>query len=139
MADISLSLSLSLFFRSELTPHSVENTLVIIAASIPMIRPLFARAPKPSSSYEMNNRYGSRSVGKGYALSSRPHVSTGTAKFDNSSEEVILPVQGRGELGAIVKTIAFTVKEEEEQRTIGGDGYAKRSAVENGWSIGKKV
>jgi hypothetical protein len=133
MADISLTL-----LPQWANPRSVENTLVIIAASIPMIRPLFARAPKPTSSYEMNNKYNSRSLGKGYALSSTPHVSTGTAKFDNSSEEVILPVHGKGESGAIVKTIAITVKEDEE-RAIGGDGYGRRSVVVNGWSVGKKV
>jgi hypothetical protein len=71
-------------------------------------------------------------------LSSTPHVSRRTGKFDNSSEEVILPVQGNGESGAIVKTIAITVKEDEE-RAIGGDGYERRSVVENGWSVGKKV
>jgi hypothetical protein len=103
-----------------------------------MIRPLFTHAPKPNSSYEMNNKYNSRSLGKGYALSSTPHVSRGTGKFDNSSEEVILPVQGNGESGAIIKTIAITVKEDEE-RAIGGDGYERRGVVENGWSVGKKV
>jgi hypothetical protein len=100
-----------------------------------MIRPLFASPAKKTSSYEMNNRYGSAHAGnKGYALSSRPHVSAGTGKFDNSSEEVILPVQGgKGELGSIVKTIAFTVKEDEEQ-AVGGDyGVAER-----GWGIRKK-
>ena len=97
-----------------------------------MIRPLFARAPKNTSSYEMNNRYGSGHAGsKGYALSSKPHVSTG--KFDNSSEEVILPVQGKGELGGIVKTIAFAVREDEE-RDVGGD----YGVAEKGWSVSKK-
>jgi hypothetical protein len=86
----------------------------------------------------MNNRYGSRSVGKRYALSSRPHVSTGTVKFANSSEEVILPMEGKEESEAIIKTIAFTVKEDEE-RTVGGDGYERRRVVENGWSVGKAV
>jgi hypothetical protein len=97
-----------------------------------MIRPLFTHAPKNTSSYEMNNRYGSAQAGsKGYALSSKPHVSTG--KFDNSSEEVILPVQGKGELGGIVKTIAFVVKDDEE-RDVGGEyGVAER-----GWSVSKK-
>ena len=40
---------------------------------------------------------------------------------------------GKGELGSIVKTIAFTVKEDEEQ-AVGGDyGVAER-----GWGIRKK-
>jgi hypothetical protein len=82
------------------------------------------------------NKYGSSPVNKSYALSSGNHVRTG--KSGNSSEEMILPIQGEGELGNIMKTTVFTVISDEE-RTAGGDGNGRQSCVEPQWPVGEKV
>ena len=70
-------------------------------------------------------KYGSSNPSKGYVLSSRPQD---TGKFDNGSEEIILPVQGNREMGTIMKTMAFTV--EDEEANVGVDGYGTKSAAE---------
>ncbi len=117
MDQVSLTLSLPVLSHT-LRPEdlrkltdtlffSVENTLVIIAASMPMIRPIFAKKAirKPTSTYEMDGYGKSHSRGaKGYALSSGPRDRV--IKQHSSSEENILPLQGEG---AIVKKTDFIV------------------------------
>ena len=75
----------------------IENTFVIVAASIPLLRPLFNIAKQNArtayghgTSYEMN----SRSQGtKGFSTNkSQNH--TKSIQLQSSSEENILPVQG---------------------------------------------
>jgi hypothetical protein len=75
----------------------IENTFVIIAASIPLLRPLFNIAKQQAmtayggnTAYEMNSR--SRSNGtKGFSSS---HVQNKSIQLHSSSEENILQVQG---------------------------------------------
>lgn len=70
-----------------------EITLVNIAASVPLIRPLFKRPSTHAgnTSYEMNNRYAL--TNKGSRLRSRD-VESGKHSIDNTSEENILPIEG---------------------------------------------
>jgi hypothetical protein len=70
-----------------------EITLVNIAASVPLIRPLFKRPSTHAgnTSYEMNNRYAL--TNKGSRLRSRD-IESGKHSIDNTSEENILPIEG---------------------------------------------
>jgi hypothetical protein len=70
-----------------------EITLVNIAASVPLIRPLFKRPSTHAgnTSYEMKNQYAS--MNKGTRLRSRD-VESGKHSIDNTSEENILPIEG---------------------------------------------
>ena len=75
----------------------IENTFVIIAASVPLLRPLFNIAKQTAmtayggnTAYEMN----SRSHGtKGFSSANIPSK-TKSMQLHSSSEENILPVQG---------------------------------------------
>lgn len=71
----------------------IENTFVIIGASIPLVRPLFTRSKEHSltaygtnTAYEMNSRSQSNTKG---AFSGPQHKSI---TLQSSSEENILPV-----------------------------------------------
>ncbi|KAH8750714.1 hypothetical protein F5882DRAFT_310137, partial [Hyaloscypha sp. PMI_1271] len=70
-----------------------EITLVNIAASVPLIRPLFKRPSTNAgnTSYEMKNQYAS--ANKGTRLRSRD-IESGKHSIDNTSEENILPIEG---------------------------------------------
>lgn len=74
----------------------IENTFVIIAASIPLLRPLFNIAKQQAmtayggnTAYEMN----SRSQGTKNGFSSKSH-NVKSIQLQSSSEENILPLQG---------------------------------------------
>ena len=70
-----------------------EITLVNIAASAPLIRPLFKR-PSPqagNTSYEMKNQYAT--MNRGTRLRSRD-IESGKHSIGNTSEENILPIEG---------------------------------------------
>ncbi|CZR70080.1 uncharacterized protein PAC_19981 [Phialocephala subalpina] len=71
-----------------------EITLVNIAASVPLIRPLFKRPSTHAgnTSYEMKNQYAS--TNKGSRLRSRDVESGRHSILDNTSEENILPIEG---------------------------------------------
>lgn len=74
----------------------IENTFVIIAASIPLLRPLFNVAKQQAMT-----AYGANSA---YEMNSRSHGTKGfssvaqnkSMQLHSSSEENILPVQGAG-------------------------------------------
>jgi hypothetical protein len=73
----------------------VENTFVVIGASIPLMRPLFSRAKREAmsgyganSGYEMNSRSGNSK--KGPFSATRPK----SIVLQSSSEENILPLHG---------------------------------------------
>jgi hypothetical protein len=117
-----------LFFRWVI----VENTLVIVASSVPLLRPLFSAAKKTAMTH-----YGSNSA---YELGSRQNGSTAFAYGKNtvkshveasSSEENILPIQkvplgtkervqhfGKGDVeqGVIKKEIHYQVKYERDPK-----------------------
>jgi len=74
----------------------IENTFVIIGASIPLIRPLFSKAKQhalhaygANTAYEMNSRSQSGTNGTKKAFSAPQHKSIA---LQSSSEENILPV-----------------------------------------------
>lgn len=94
-----------------LTFSSVENVVVIIAASVPAVRSLFmSRVPKKSS-YEMHSDYhrnGSKLYGNGNHFGVRSHTSK-VYPAPESSEENILPVQGTRD---IAKSTSYTVSYE---------------------------
>jgi hypothetical protein len=117
-----------LFFRWVI----VENTLVMVASSVPLLRPLFSAAKKTAMTH-----YGSNSA---YELGSRQNGSTSFAYGKNtakshveasSSEENILPIQkvplgtkervqhfGKGDVeqGVIKKEVQYQVKYETDPK-----------------------
>ncbi|KAF8849911.1 hypothetical protein BDZ45DRAFT_603606 [Acephala macrosclerotiorum] len=107
----------------------VENSFVMIAASIPLMRPLFKKAKDSAmtrygqgSSYEL----GSRS--QGTKASAYARSQTKSVPLASSSEENILPIQNTGTRGSVA------VKGDEERGTIvkydGGEGIQKEVKVE---------
>lgn len=103
-----------LFFRWVI----VENTLVMVASSVPLLRPLFSAAKKSAITH-----YGSNSA---YELGSRQNGSTAFAYGKNtaksqvdasSSEENILPIQ-KVPLGTKERVQHFTGERDIEQGVI---------------------
>ena len=120
-----------MLFRSFFRWVIVENTLVMVASSVPLLRPLFSAAKKSAMTH-----YGSNSA---YELGSRQNASTAFAYGKNtvkshidasSSEENILPIQkvplgtkervqhfsGDVEQGVIKKEVHYQVKYEKDPK-----------------------
>jgi hypothetical protein len=119
-----------LFFRWVI----VENTLVMVASSVPLLRPLFSAAKKTamthygSQSYELGSRQNG-SAAFGYAKNTvKSYVNA------SSSEENILPIQkgpplgtkervqhfsGDVEQGVIKKEVHYQVKYETDPNALG--------------------
>ena len=96
---------------------STEGCLVDIAASVPLIRPLFTRSGLTSTTntYEMRDFSGQ----KGISSNSRAFTSrsnSGTVKLsDGGSEEGILPMQGTNN-GTILKQTSYVVEYDVEKQ-----------------------
>lgn len=114
----------------------VECTLVSIAASVPLIRPLFMKTKNRDNTnarmtYEMKNRYASN--GKASRLRSiDPEVGP-----DNSSEENILPVEGvkvDGKRNDIVLETSYNVRYDQKDTVSTKDVGAKS----NVWTGSRK-
>lgn len=107
----------------------IENAFVMIASSIPLMRPLFKKAKASamthygqSSSYEL----GSRAQGTGALAYARSQ--TKSVPLASSSEENILPIQNTGKRGS-----AAINGDEERGKTAkydGGEGIQKEVKVE---------
>lgn len=85
----------------------IENTFVIVAASIPLLRPLFSKAKQRAmtvygggTAFEMNSRSQSKSATKG-AFSAAQHKSIA---LQSSSEENILPIHGGSRLATNIES-----------------------------------
>lgn len=94
MVHVSYPASPAFPFSPILTKSSVENATVIIASSIPTLRPLFFPAKSKTSSYEMHSDYA-----KGRASASRPrsHVVAGShagVESGSSRENILVPKNG---------------------------------------------
>jgi len=100
-----------------------EGSLVDIAASAPLIRPLFRRANIKSTkiTYEMEDFNELR--GSSSTKAFRNNSGNGVGKLsDRTSEESILPLQGTD--GGIVKQSSFAVEYDlENGRQVGGGKY----------------
>jgi hypothetical protein len=120
----------------------VENTLVMVASSVPLLRPLFSAAKKTALTH-----YGSNAA---YELGSRQQGSQAFAYGNNtaksavlasSSEENILPIHGNKvegivrerdiEQGVIKKEIQYQVKYET-------DGGSETTLQTSQWDIHSK-
>ncbi len=98
---------------------SVESTLVIIAASIPLLRPIFKRKSGRSTSYEMGSQ-----ATRGYPLSSGNGPRVG--EINTSSEENILALQKAKTKDGIVKKVDYVVTYDEE---------ANRHSTDPDWQV----
>lgn len=85
---------------SILTPHSVEGSLVDIAASVPLLRPLLSRLKDTGSratknTYELRD-YSNQNSGKCqvYGKYSNSRTVQTTQTCNTGSEESILPLKG---------------------------------------------
>ena len=85
----------------------IENTFVIIGASIPLLRPLFSKAKQQAmvaygatTAYEMNSHSRSQGGTKG-AFSGAQHKSIA---LQSSSEENILPIHGGPRLATKIES-----------------------------------
>jgi hypothetical protein len=84
---------------------SVENCIVIIASSVPMLRSLFISQKPSKSSYEMHSHdYPSRGATKASGMKSE--ITSRGYSGAESSEENILPLQGKD---TIAKSTSYTV------------------------------
>jgi hypothetical protein len=101
------------------TESSSESNLVIIAASIPILRPLFthfqsARAASRhakvyANSYELHNQNGINASGRGFTKIQGNGNRSATKASDAESEEGILPMQAA--TGLVIKTqTTYTVE-----------------------------
>jgi hypothetical protein len=91
-------------------PHRVENGVVIIAASVPMLRSLFLSRKPSTSSYEMQSDYHKNGGSKPYSNAGvRSHITSRAYPAPGSSEENILPVERNQ---SIAKSITYTVEYE---------------------------
>jgi hypothetical protein len=109
-----ISYSLSKTFTHDFW-HSTEGCLVDIAASVPLIRPLFTRSGiTETPTYEMRDFSGH----KGLSSNSRAFAtrSMGAVKLnDSGSEDGILPMHGTH--GAIMKQTSYVVEYDVEKQS----------------------
>ncbi|KUJ12417.1 uncharacterized protein LY89DRAFT_207237 [Mollisia scopiformis] len=110
----------------------VESTLVAIASSVPLLRPLFIKfipgfASQRSSSYVLNKydfKNKQPSYGSGRQFSKLGESSKGSRKeSDTGSQEIILPIQDTHD--AILKEVSYSVKVSDVEK---GDAKHGRSA-----------
>jgi hypothetical protein len=93
--------------------NSVESTLVAIAGSVALLRPLVAKVPILSTSRPTNNSYVLEKYGKGskrdnFSKLADSHHSLATMREnDAGSEDNILPVQDND---TILKQVTYSVK-----------------------------
>jgi hypothetical protein len=112
----------------------VENTLVMIASSVPLLRPLFSIAKKTATShYGSNVAYELNSRQKGSQAFAYGNNTTKSTVLASSSEENILPIQTGSlgpkerenyfgadvEQGVIKKEVQYQVKYETGTRAMG--------------------
>lgn len=121
MANARLAVNTVHFFQWVI----VENTLVMIASSVPLLRPLFSAAKKATLTHigsSSANAYELGSRGKGSQAFAYGNNSNKSAALASSSEENILPIYGNKgdvavrerdvEQGVIKKEVQYQIKYE---------------------------
>ena len=105
----------------------IENTFVIIGASIPLIRPLFTRSKKHSLiAYAANEAYGMNSRSQSGAKGTFSVPQHKSIALQSSSEENILPIHG-GPLQATNIESSNSLRGEQE---AAAEGIQKKVVVQ---------